>query len=121
MTIKEVSEKYNLSTDTLRYYEKEGLVGPVKKTQSGIRDYSEKDLQRISFVKCMRGASVSIEVLKKYIALYDKGDKTKEERKRLLEEQREILKEKIEVMQQAYDKLNYKIEYFYGKNSSKYR
>ena len=112
MTIKEVAEKFGLTNDTLRYYEKVGLIGPVKKNKSGIRDYSEGDLNRIEFIKCMRSAGLSIEVLKKYVDLFDEGADTTLERRRLLEEQRDILKEKIDKMNEAYNRLNYNIKMY---------
>ncbi len=112
MQISEVSQKYRLTQETLRYYEKEGLIGPVPKEKSGIRNYGEKDIQRIEFIKCMRSAGLEINFLKKFIKLVEQGDSTINERKELLEEQRKILKEKIEKMQQAYDKLNYKIDLY---------
>ena len=112
ITIQEVAEKYDLNKDTLRYYEKEGLIGPILKNQSGIREYREEDLNRIEFVKCMRGAGLSISVLKEYIRLYDEGDHTKNDRIKLLEHERVLLKEKIECMKEAYRKLEYKINYY---------
>lgn len=112
MTIKEVSEKFNLSKDTLRFYEKKGLIGPVKKTKSGIRNYEEQDLKRIEFIKCMRNAELPIDVLKKYIDLYKSGKETKEERKKLLENQQKILKDKIDKMQKAYKLLTDKIDLY---------
>ena len=112
MTIKEVAEKFELTNDTLRYYEKVGLIGPVKKNDSGIRDYDEVDLKRIEFIKCMRLAGLSIAVLKKYVDLFDKGDETVVERRKLLETQRDILKQKIDKMNEAYDRLNYKIKMY---------
>lgn len=114
MTIKEVSEKFGLSPDTLRFYEKKGLIGPVGKTSGGIRNYEEADLKRIEFIKCMRGAELSIEVLKKYVDLFELGDSTMEERKKLLEEQKVILKGKIDKMQDAYDRLTDKIDLYYS-------
>ena len=63
MKIAEVSKEYGLSADTLRYYERIGLLPNVTRTASGIRDYSEQDCARVQFVKCMRAASVSIEAL----------------------------------------------------------
>ena len=51
LTIKEVSTMYNISADTLRYYEKIGLIDPVKRNENGIRDYKEIDLKRIQFLK----------------------------------------------------------------------
>ncbi len=113
MTIKEVSDKFGLTPDTLRFYEKKGLVGPVNKTEGGIRNYGEKDLSRIEFIKCMKDAGIPLDVLKKYFDLFEMGDSTLEERKNLLKKQRTILKEKIDKMNDAYKKLNYKIDLFY--------
>lgn len=112
MQIAEVSQKYGLTKDTLRYYEKEGLIGPINKGKNGIRNYEENDLKRIEFVKCMRGAGVEITFLKRYMKLYDEGDKTIEERRNILLEQRKILTQKLESMQEAYQKLNYKIDLY---------
>ena len=112
ITIQEVAEKYDLSKDTLRYYEKEGLVGPIGKNKSGSREYQEADLERIEFVKCMRSAGLAIAILKDYIKLYEEGEQTKEARLKLLEKERELLKEKIDYMEDAYKKLNYKIKLY---------
>ena len=114
MTIKEVSKMFDLSQDTLRFYEKKGLIGPIGKTNGGIRNYEEKDLKRIEFIKCMRSADLPIDVLKKYVDLYEQGEQTRQERKELLEEQRIILKNKIDSMQKAYQKLNDKIDLYYS-------
>lgn len=113
MTINEVSMKVNISQDTLRFYEKSGLIGPIERSNSGYRNYKEEDLRRIEFVKCMRNAELPIEVLKRYLDLYDKGDETKEERKKLLIEQKEILDNKIKDMQEASKRLDYKINLYY--------
>lgn len=118
MTIKEVSTKMDLTNDTLRYYERVGLIGPIKKTTSGIRDYDEADLRRIEFVKCMRAADLPIEVLVKYMQLFDKGDNTIKDRIELLKNQRVILKDKIEEMNKALERLNYKID-LYSKDLKK--
>lgn len=110
MKIAEVSKKYGLSTDTLRYYERIGLLPDVTRTASGIRDYSEQDCARVQFVKCMRGANVSIEALIEYMNLFEQGDGTVEARKALLEEQRDLVQARIAEMQAGLDRLNYKIE-----------
>ena len=112
ITIQEVASNYDLSKDTLRYYEKERLIGPIRKNESGIREYSKEDLDRIEFVKCMRSAGLSIAVLKEYIRLYDEGDSTKEARLKLLQKEQTLLKEKIDCMEDAYQKLNYKIKLY---------
>ena len=79
MTITEVSKKYALSADTLRYYERIGLVPPVHRTSGGIRDYTDEDCNWVGFIKCMRGAGLPIEVLIDYVALFAQGDSTIDE------------------------------------------
>lgn len=110
MRIAEVSKKYDISADTLRYYERIGLLEHVRRNESGIRDYSEADCARIQFIKCMRGANVSIEALIEYMQLFAEGDSTVAARKALLEEQRDLVRERINEMQAGLDRLNYKIE-----------
>ncbi len=112
MTISEVSEKYGLPPDTLRYYEKVGLIPPVTRKESGVRDYSEQDCGWVEFIKCMRGAGLSIETLIRYVALYRKGNRTLKQRKQLLIDEREKLQERIEQMQQVLKRLNYKIDLY---------
>lgn len=110
MTIKEVSEKYGLSIDTLRYYERIGLIPAVKRTKGGIRDYGETECGWVEFVRCMRGAGLPIEVLIEYVTLYQMGDDTINARKDLLIEQRAQLAERIAEQQQILTRLDYKIE-----------
>lgn len=112
MTIKEVSIKLDITPDTLRFYEKEGIIGPIQKTSGGIRNYTEHDLARIQFIKCMRGADVSIQTLKLYVTLYDQGDSTKVQRREILEKERQNLILKIEQMNKGLEKLNYKIKMY---------
>jgi DNA-binding transcriptional MerR regulator len=112
MTIAEVSKKYDLSADTLRYYERIGLIPGVHRNQSGIRDYSEEDCRWVEFVKCMRSAGLPIEVLIEYVALVEQGDATIGARKELLVEQRRQLIARIEEMQKTLDRLNGKIEHY---------
>ncbi len=112
MKIAEVSEKYGLSVDTLRYYERVGLIPPVNRNEGGIRDYNELDLRRVDFIKCMRGAGLPVEVLIDYVALVQKGDRTIEARKEILIEQRQLLMDRMNEMQKTLDILNHKIEVY---------
>ncbi|AIC92775.1 MerR family transcriptional regulator [Shouchella lehensis] len=109
MLISEVSEKIGLSQDTLRYYERIGLIPPVKRSKSGIREYTELDCRRIEFAKCMRRAGLPIEVLIEYVALYQQGEETANPRKKLLIEQRGQLKERLKEMTDTLDRLDQKI------------
>jgi DNA-binding transcriptional MerR regulator len=76
MMIADVSKKYELSADTLRYYERIGLIPEVNRNKSGIRDYTEEDCRWVEFIKCMRNAGLPIEVLIEYVTLFQKGDET---------------------------------------------
>lgn len=110
MMIKEVSEKYDIPQDTLRYYERIGLIPRVNRNKSGIRDYTEIDCNWVEFIKCMRSAGLPIEVLIEYVSLFQQGNETSESRKQILIEQRDQLKKRIEDMQETLDRLDYKIE-----------
>ncbi len=112
MKIAEVSDRYAISPDTLRYYERIGLILPVHRNDSGIRDYNEIDLKRVEFIKCMRSAGLPIEVLIEYVGLVEQGDKTIEARKEILKEQREQLAARMAEMQKTLDLLDYKIEVY---------
>jgi MerR family transcriptional regulator, aldehyde-responsive regulator len=112
MKIAEVSEKFGLSSDTLRYYERIGLLPSVTRTESGIRDFSELDIRRVDFIKCMRGAGLPIEVLIDYMELIQQGDSTIESRKEILVDQRNLLIARLAEMQKTLDLLNYKIEVY---------
>lgn len=110
MTITEVSKKYDLSPDTLRYYERIGLLPSVNRNKGGIRDYTEEDCKWIEFIKCMRGAGLPIEVLIEYVTLFQQGALTTQARKELLIEQRKQLIAKMKEMQNTLQLLNHKID-----------
>lgn len=112
MKIAEVSERYDISSDTLRYYERIGLIPPVNRNGSGIRDYLEIDVRRVEFIKCMRSAGLPIEALIEYVGLVQKGDRTIEARKEILKEQREQLLARMKEMQKSLEVLDHKIEVY---------
>ncbi|MZQ96273.1 MAG: MerR family DNA-binding transcriptional regulator [Acidaminobacter sp.] len=109
MTISEVSELYGLSPDTLRYYERVGMIPPVNRTPSGLRDFTELDCRWVELAKCMRGAGLPVEVMIEYVRLVQQGDRTIEARRDLLVEQRvHLLAQKVAI-ENMLEKLNYKI------------
>jgi DNA-binding transcriptional MerR regulator len=112
MKIAEVSQQYEISTDTLRYYERVGLIPTVNRNGSGIRDYNELDVRRVQFIKCMRSAGLPIEVLIEYMGLVQQGDRTIQARKEILKEQRALLLGRMNEMQKTLDLLDHKIEVY---------
>ncbi|MCU5746265.1 MerR family transcriptional regulator [Staphylococcus sp. SQ8-PEA] len=112
MNISEVSQKMNISADTLRYYEKIGVIPEIERTNSGIRKYNEDDLNWINLAKCMRQSGLSIEALTEYLKLFQQGEKTQEKRLSILSEQRKILISKIQQMENTLQLLDKKIDYY---------
>ena len=110
MTIAEVSRAYGISADTLRYYERIGLIPPVPRTKGGVRNYGEESCGWIELMKCMRAAGVQIEALIEYVDLFRQGDATIGARKALLMEQRDQLVARMKEMQASLDLLNQKID-----------
>lgn len=109
MTIREVAEKYNISQDTLRYYERVKMIPPVNRTSGGIRDYNEKDLAWLEFALCMRNAGLPIESVINYLNLYQQGSKTIPTRLELLQNQMKILEKQKSQLEATMEHLSYKI------------
>ncbi|MGX7377059.1 MerR family transcriptional regulator [Carnobacterium maltaromaticum] len=114
MNSKEVSELFNLSIDTLRYYEKAGVIPPVTRSENGYRDYQIRDLNWIYLAKTLRKAGMSIDSLQEFARLAQLHDGANEnveiKQKQILIDQLEAVDEKLEEMQQARDLLAYKVK-----------
>ena len=110
MTIAAVSKQYGLTPDTLRYYERIGLLPNVRRTAGGIRDYTEDDCRWVEYIKCMRSAGVSVETLIEYVALFRRSNETIPARKKLLLEQRAQIVAKIEELNGVLAKLDWKLD-----------
>ena len=109
MTIKEVCEKYDITPDTLRYYERVGVIPEVSRTKGGIRDFTEEDMKWVENAVCMRSAGVPVEMLIEYVKLFQEGDSTITARRNLLIEARAEVQKNLDKYQAIIDRLNYKI------------
>ena len=109
MTIREVAAKTNMSTDTLRYYERIGLLPPVPRNAVGIRNYDEYFVNFINFIKKLKASGMSLEHIIDYIRLAEMGDATIQERKKLLAEAREMLLDKINSLQLVAELADYQL------------
>jgi len=109
MTIKEVSEKYNITADTLRYYERAGMIPPVTRDANGIRNYTEEDLKWVELAICMRSAGLPVEALAEYVSLFQQGDSTIPARLQLLTEQRQTLLNQRKQIEETLARLDQKI------------
>ena len=109
MTIREIAAKTNMSTDTLRYYERIGLLPPVPRNAAGIRNYDEYFVNFINFIKKLKASGMSLEHIIDYIRLAEMGDDTIQERKKLLAEARETLLDKINSLQLVAELAGYQL------------
>ena len=110
MTIKEVCEQCGVSADTLRYYEKVGVIPTVSRTRGGIRNYDEESVRWVKSALFLRQAGVPITQLVEYVRLFQEGDSTFGARKELLESVRVDVLAKLDECREMLRRLDYKIE-----------
>ena len=111
-SIQEVSKKTGLTAHTLRYYEKEGLLSGVERTQGGFRQYTDEDLERLGLICCLKNTGMSIQEIARFVQLTREGDHTLQERVELLREHRERVLERMAEMQKYLDKVTWKLNFF---------
>lgn len=117
MTIKDVCKQFGISADTLRYYERVGVIPEVHRTAGGIRNYTEEDLGWVETAACFRSAGMPVDLLAEYVRLFKEGDSTIPARCALLKEARaRILAER-----QKYDDALKKWNTKSGSTSGRYR
>ena len=110
MTIAQVADKYGITPDTLRYYERVGLIPSVTRSAGGIRNYGEEECNWVEFIVCMRGAGIEVDALIRYVSLFKAGNGTLKERKNILIEQRDKLARRVEDLEKTLARLDKKIE-----------
>lgn len=110
MKISDVSKKFNISIQTLRYYEREGLIPAIHRDSNGVRDYQKDELYWIHYVQVLRNSGVTVASIKKYVGLVQKGSETREQRKQILFEQRQALLKKRAQIDDALKHMDIKLE-----------
>ena len=111
-TIQQVCEKTGLSAHTLRYYEKEGLLTGIRRSQGGFRQYTDEDLEGLGLICCLKNTGMSLQEISQFVTLTHQGDYTLRERVELLRRHRENVLQRLEEMQQYLDKVTWKINFF---------
>ena len=110
MTITEISQRFGITTDTIRYYERIKLIPPIKRNSNGIRNFTEEDCNWVYFIKQLRSAGISIETLVEYVSLFQEGISTVGARKELLIEQLRIVENRMKEIQETYERLKLKVD-----------
>lgn len=111
-TIKQVSEKTGLSIYALRYYDKEGLLPLVKRSQSGIRKFSDNDIDWLGLICCLKNSGMSIENIKEFMNLCLRGNDTVEIRKNILVNHKEHILAQMKQLESSLCTINYKIDHY---------
>jgi DNA-binding transcriptional MerR regulator len=109
MTIQRASAETGLSADTLRYYERIGVLPGIARSESGHRRFSENDIGWIKLVQCLRATGMPIEDLHRYAMLMQQGDSTAAERLRLLEDHRRRIRSDLRELKTALELVEHKI------------
>lgn len=111
-TAGEVAKKFCISKDTLRYYEKEGLLPPISRNTSGHRVFTESDMDWIFLIKCLRNTDMPISVIKQYVSLLMQGENSINERRNILLSHQKNINEKINLYNQLSKLIEKKIEFY---------
>lgn len=113
-SIKTIAEKFGLTPNALRFYEKEGLLPHVGRSESGIRRYTAEDMEWLSLICCLKNTGMGIKQIRQFVNLTLEGDETLPERCELLRAHKRDVEKRIEEMQQLLQKVTWKINYFEG-------
>lgn len=111
-TIGEMSKMLNVSSSTIRYYDKEGLLPFVERTEGGIRVFKEKDYEFLKIIHCLKATGMQIKDIRKFILLVIQGDKTIDARLKLFQNQKNEVEKQIKQLEEALDTIKFKCWYY---------
>lgn len=111
-SIGQAAEKTGLSPHTLRYYEKEGLLPFLQKSASGLRVFSQNDLNWLAMIECLKETGMPLKGIKQYIDWFIEGDNTLPQRLDMFKLQEKKIKEQLMQLQKNLDKIRYKIKLY---------
>lgn len=110
--IGEVSKMLNISVSTLRYYDKEGLLPLINRTDGNIRVFNDEDIECLKMIECLKNTGMPLKDIKQFFEWCEEGDSTIDERYELFIKQKEKTEKQIEVLQNALNRINYKCEFY---------
>lgn len=111
-TIGQAAKKMGLTAHTLRYYDKEGLLPFVAKSSSGLRIFSDSDIEWLVMIECLKGTGMTLKDIKQYIDWYNEGDSTIKQRLEMFKRQKIKLEEQMAQLQKHLEKITFKIAYY---------
>ena len=111
-TVGEMAKKIGVAPSTLRYYDKEGLLPFVERSNCGIRVFKEADYEWLKVIECLKKTGMPLKDIKTFIEMAMQGDETIDERLELIRKQREEVGRQIAELQETMDTLNFKCWYY---------
>jgi DNA-binding transcriptional MerR regulator len=111
-SIQTVSEKTGLSVHALRYYEKEGVLTGIHRTQGGVRYYTDEDLELLGLITCLKNTGMPLKEIRTFMQLKAEGPATLKQRCAILKVQRQKVLDGIDAMQRNLEKVNHKLRCF---------
>ncbi|MGD6846273.1 MerR family transcriptional regulator [Rossellomorea aquimaris] len=111
-SIGEVAKELDLSVYTLRYYDKEGLMPFVERTESGTRLFKESDIAALNIIECLKSTGMPIKEIKHFIDWCSEGDATLQNRYNMFLERKATVEAKIKELQQTMEVIDHKCSYY---------
>ncbi len=110
--IGEVSEMFGIPVTTLRYYDKEGLIPDIERTDSGIRRFNAGALDTLRVIECLKKSGMEIKDIKEFVRWCHEGPSTYKKRREMFEKRKETVEEEIQRLNRVLDMINYKRWYY---------
>jgi len=111
-SIGEVAKQLGVSTHTLRFYDKEGLLPNVHKNSAGLRRFTQDDINWLKVMECLKSTGLPLKEIKYYLQLSKLGDATLQERLQIFQKQKQRLEQQIKDLQSNMERINFKIKYY---------
>lgn len=111
-TVGEMAKKLDVAPSTLRYYDKEGLLPFVERSQSGIRMFKDADYEWLQIINCLKKTGMPLKDIRKFIYMAMAGDETIDERLELFKKQKKVIENQITELQDTLNILNFKCWYY---------
>ncbi len=110
--IGQTAEKLGINPSTLRYYDKEGLLPFVQRSEGGIRQFCDTDFEWIRLIECLKSTGMPIKDIKQFIDWYIQGDSTLEKRRDMFYERKTAVQKQLEEVKKTLEIINYKCWYY---------
>ncbi len=110
--ISEVERKLGIPITTIRYYDREGLLPHIARSEGGQREFSESDLELLQLIECLKRTNMPIRDIRRFTSLLANGDESLEERRQMFYERRRAVQEQIVGLQAVADLIDRKCAYY---------